>query len=75
MANETNNDITGALGNLANAYTSLVKQSLEIITTGVKDTLKVIEPLGKSALDVLGSATNTLGQAVQNVTSAIAPKK
>ncbi|MEI8185825.1 MAG: chlorosome envelope protein B [Chlorobiaceae bacterium] len=74
MANETN-DLGGAITNLVNAGSSLVQQSFELFTTGIKGTIQAIEPLGKSALDLVGSATNTLGHAVQNVTSAIAPKK
>ncbi|MEI8186057.1 MAG: chlorosome envelope protein B [Chlorobiaceae bacterium] len=75
MANETNNDFTNAVANMLNASSSLVQQSLELLSSGVKGTVQAIEPLGKTAIDLLGSATNTLGQVVQSVTSVIAPKK
>ena len=75
MANETNNDLADAISNLFNTGGTLVQHSVELVSTGVKSVVQIIEPLGKTAIDLLGSATNTLGQVVQNVTSIIAPKK
>ena len=75
MANETNNDLAAAIRNLFNTGGTLVQHSVELVSTGVKSVVQIIEPLGKTAIDLLGSATNTLGQVVQNVTSIIAPKK
>ncbi|MEI7787883.1 MAG: chlorosome envelope protein B [Chlorobiaceae bacterium] len=75
MANETNNDLAAAISNLFNTGGTLVQHSVELVSTGVKSVVQIIEPLGKTAIDLLGSATNTLGQVVQNVTSIIAPKK
>ncbi|NMW20860.1 MAG: chlorosome envelope protein B [Chlorobiaceae bacterium] len=75
MANETNNDFAAAVGNVFNIGGTLVQQSFELVSTLIKSVVQFIEPLGKSALDLLGNATSTLGQAAQSVTSAIAPKK
>jgi len=75
MANETNNDFAAALSNLFNTSGVLVQQSFELVSTVIKSVVQIIEPIGKSALDLVGSVTCTLGQAVQNVTSALAPKK
>ncbi len=74
MANETN-DLAGALTNLANAVGTVFQQSIEIWSTVLKSSLQAVEPLGKAAGDLVGSATSSLGQAVQNVSSTLAQKK
>ena len=75
MANETNNDLSAALSNFLHAGSTLVQQSLGLVSDTVKGAVQVIEPLGKTAIDLVGSGINTIGSAVQNITSAIAPKK
>ncbi|MEI6692243.1 MAG: chlorosome envelope protein B [Chlorobium sp.] len=75
MANETNNDLSAATSNLVNTVGTLFQQSVAVWSAAFQATIQVFEPVGKSALDLVGSATNTLGQAVQNVTSTLAPKK
>ena len=75
MANETNNDFGAALSNLVNTSGTLVQQSFELVSTVIKSVVQIIVPLGKSAIDLVGNVTCTLGQAVQNVTSSRAPKK
>ena len=74
MANETN-DLAGALTNLLNTGGALLQQSIELLNSGLKSTSQIIEPLGKSAIELAGNATNVLNQTLQNVSAAIAPKK
>ena len=74
MANETN-DLTAALTNLLNTGGTLLQQSIELLTSGLKSASQAIEPLGKSAIDLAGNATNVLNQTLQSVSAAIAPKK
>ena len=74
MANETN-DLAGALTNLLNTGGTLLQQSIELLNCGLKSTSQIIEPLGKSAIELAGNATNVLNQTLQNVSAAIAPKK
>ncbi len=74
MANETN-DLAGALTNLLNTGGTLLQQSIELLNSGLKSTSQIIEPLGKSAIELAGNATNVLNQTLQNVSAAIAPKK
>ena len=75
MANESNNDLGAAVTNFVHAGGSLVQQSAALLSSGIKNAAQVIEPIGKTAIDLLGSAINTLGHVVQSVTSTIAPKK
>ena len=76
MSSETNNDLSAALSDFVNIGSTLVHQSLDLVSSGLKVAVQVIEPVGKTAIDLLGSAINTIGSAVQSVTSAIAaPKK
>ncbi len=74
MANETN-DLAAALSNLINTGGTLLQQSVELMTSGLKSTSQAIEPLGKSVIELAGSATNALNQTLQSVSAAIAPKK
>lgn len=74
MANETN-ELSNALNNLLDTAGKLVQQSADLLGSGVKVVVGIVEPLGKTAIDLVGSAANTAGQVLQNVTSAIAPKK
>ena len=75
MSSETNNDLSLALSNLVNIGSTIVQESLELVSGGLKGAAQVIEPLGKTAIDFLGSAINTIGSAVQFITSTITPKK
>ena len=75
MANETTNDLASALSNLINTGGTLLQQSVELMTSGLKSTSQAIEPLGKSVIELAGNATNALNQTLQSVSAAIAPKK
>ena len=75
MANETTNDFSNALSSLLDTAVKLVGQSVDVLSSGVKAVVGIVEPLGKTAIDLVGSAANTAGQVLQNVTSAITPKK
>lgn len=74
MANETN-DFSVALNNLLDTAGKLAQQQVELVTSGVKAAAQIVEPLAKTAIDLVGSATNTFGQILQSISSAIAPKK
>ncbi len=74
MANETN-DFSVALNNLLDTAGKLAQQQVELLTSGVKAATQIVEPLAKTAIDLVGSATNTFGQILQSISSAIAPKK
>ncbi|TLU83632.1 MAG: chlorosome envelope protein B [Chlorobium sp.] len=74
MANETN-DFSCALNNLLDTAGKLAQQQLDLVSSGVKAATSIVEPLAKTAIDLVGSASNTLGQVLQSVSSAIAPKK
>jgi chlorosome envelope protein B len=75
MANEANNDLSGAVSNLINTAGQLIKQEIDLLGAGFNAVVQVIEPLGKTAIDLVGSASNTVGGLLQNAASAIAPKK
>ncbi|MBV5303572.1 MAG: chlorosome envelope protein B [Chlorobium sp.] len=74
MANETN-DLSGAISALFDTAGKLAQQQVEILSAGVKAVAQSVEPLAKTAIDLVGSASNTIGQVFQSAASAIAPKK
>ncbi len=75
MANETTNDLGAALTNLLNTGGTLLRQSIELLNSGLKSASQAIEPLGKSTIELASNATNALNQTLQSVSAAIAPKK
>lgn len=75
MANETTNDFSAAISGLLDTAVKLVQQQADLVTSGVKAAVEIVEPLAKTAIDLIGSAANTAGQVLQNVTSSLAPKK
>ena len=75
MANETSNDLSSAFSNLLSTAGKLATQQVDLLSNGVKAVVEIIEPLGKTAIDLVGNTANTVGQVLQNVASTIAPKK
>ncbi len=75
MANEPINDFSVALNNLLKTVGTLAQQQLDLLNVGIKAAGQVIEPLVKTSSELLGNVINSLGQVLQSVTSAFAPKK
>lgn len=74
MANGSN-DLSGAISNLIETFGKLAQQQVDLINTGLKTAVDIAQPLGKTATDLLGNVVGTLNQVLQNISSAIAPKK
>ncbi|MEI8032746.1 MAG: chlorosome envelope protein B [Chlorobiaceae bacterium] len=74
MANGTN-DVTGAVNSLLDTVGKLATQQVELVSASVKTIAGFIEPLGKTATDLVGNAFGAVNQILQSVSSAIAPKK
>ncbi|MEI7787545.1 MAG: chlorosome envelope protein B [Chlorobiaceae bacterium] len=73
MSNGTN-DVSGAISNLFETVGKLAQSQVELLTSGIKTATSLIEPLGKTATDLVGSLLNALNQALQSVSSAITKK-
>jgi len=74
MSNGTN-DLSGAISNLIDTMGKLAQQQVELINAGIKTASQMVEPLAKTATDLLGNVVSTMNQVLQNISSAIAPKK
>ncbi|MFZ4613045.1 MAG: chlorosome envelope protein B [Bacteroidia bacterium] len=74
MSNE-NNDLSGAISTFIETFGKLAQQQVDLISNGLKAAAQLAEPLSKTATDLVGNVVNTLGQVLQSITSAIAPKK
>jgi len=74
MSNGTN-DVSGAINNLLETVGKLAQQQVELLNSGIKTAVQLIEPLGKTANDLVGNVLGTVNQVLQNVSSAFAPKK
>ena len=75
MANETSNDVSGAINGFVETATKLAQQQVELVTNGITSATAVFEPLSKSAIELVGNVLNGCNQALQNLAGAIAPKK
>jgi chlorosome envelope protein B len=75
MSNGTSNDLTGAISNLIETVGKLAQQQVELLNSGVKTAAGMIEPLGKTATDLVGNLLGAVNQVLQSVSSAVAPKR
>jgi chlorosome envelope protein B len=74
MSNGTN-DLSGAFSGLIDTMGKLAQQQVEVVSAGINAVPKLVEPLCKAATDLVGNLFSTLNQVLQNISSAIAPKK
>ena len=75
MANSAGNDVSGAVTNLLETLGKLAQQQIDFLTSGIKGAVELIEPLGKTATDLVGCVISALNQVLQSVSTALAPKK
>jgi chlorosome envelope protein B len=75
MSNGTSSDVSGAISNLLDTIGKLAQQQVELLNSGLKSAVQLAEPLGKTATELVGNVLGTLNQILQNISSAIAPKK
>ncbi|NTW83493.1 MAG: chlorosome envelope protein B [Chlorobiaceae bacterium] len=71
MANETPNP----LNNLVESIGKIGQMQVDMITNGIKSATSAFEPLSKTSVEIAGNVLNAFNQALQNISSAIAPKK
>jgi chlorosome envelope protein B len=69
------NDLSGAVGNLLETVGSLAQGGVDGLNNGIKTAAQLIDPLSKTATDLVGNLVNALNQVLQTVSSALAPKK
>jgi chlorosome envelope protein B len=74
MSNGTT-DLSGAISSLIDTMGKLAQQQVEVVSAGINAIPKLVEPLGKATTDLVGNLFSTLNQVLQNISSAIAPKK
>lgn len=75
MANETSNEFQNAISNLMESVGKIGQMQVDLVTNGIKSASSVFEPLSKSSIELAGNVVNAVNQALQSVSSTIAPKK
>ncbi|KZK75079.1 MAG: hypothetical protein A3K90_04500 [Pelodictyon luteolum] len=75
MANETNVDVTKTVNDLMGAVGKIGQMQVDIVTQILNSAASAVEPLGKTASELVGNLTSTLTSTLQNVTSSINPQK
>jgi chlorosome envelope protein B len=75
MANEPSIDLSKVIGSLTETVGKLAQMQIDLLTNGVKTAGSVFESMNKISLDVVSNVVNAVNQALQGVSSAIAPKK
>ncbi|MBC8524842.1 MAG: chlorosome envelope protein B [Chlorobium phaeobacteroides] len=71
MANESNNDLAGAISGLMETFTKLGQQQVEMLNNGIKSASEMAGPLGKTMTDLTGNVVDTVNQVLQNISSSI----
>lgn len=75
MANETSSEYQNAISNLMESVGKIGQMQVDLVNSGIKSATSVFEPLSKASIELAGNIANAVNQALQNVSSAIAPKK
>ncbi len=71
MSNGSNTDLSGAISGLVDTLGKLGQAQIEILNNTLKTVTSMVEPMGKTATDLVGTLANTVNDVLKNVTSAI----
>lgn len=74
MAND-NNDFVASISAMMETAGKIGQMQMELVSKGTTEVMKMIEPMTKTAVDLIGNASNSLGQIVQSLSDAIKPKQ
>ncbi|MCF8384093.1 MAG: chlorosome envelope protein B [Chlorobium sp.] len=75
MANETSSEYASAVNNLMESVGKIGQMQVDLVNSGIKSATSVFEPLSKTSIELVGNVVNAVNQVLQNLSSAIAPKK
>ena len=75
MANETNKEFSVALNNYFQTLGTLAQQLLELVNVVIKTAGSFIEPLGKTASELVCNTSTTVTKVFQGTTPTVTPKK
>ena len=75
MANEPSIDLSKAIEGLTENVGKIAQMQIDLLNNGVKTAGSMFESMNKISVDILSSVANAVNQALQGVSSAIAPKK
>jgi len=75
MSNGSNIDVSATVNNLVDTASKLVQLQLDLLNSSLKVLANAVEPLAKTATDLIGNFANTATQVLQSVSAAVAPKK
>ncbi len=75
MSNGSNVHVSNAPNSLLESAGDLMRLPLDLLNGGIRTTVQIVEPLAKTAIDLLGSLLNAVGQGIQGVLSIVTPKK
>ena len=75
MANEPENQIASGVNNLADSVGKMSQVSVEMVTNVMNTSIEVFKTVNKISVDITSNAINALNQALQGISSAIAPRK
>ncbi len=75
MSNGSNIDVSATVNNLVDTASKLVQLQMDLLNNSLKVLANAVEPLAKTATDLIGNFAATATQVLQSVSSAVAPKK
>ncbi|HCD35483.1 hypothetical protein [Chlorobium phaeovibrioides] len=69
------NAFSESVKSLSETVGKVGQQQMEIMTSVMKTGIEMVEPITKTSLDLAGNLLQSVNQALQGVSSAMAPKK
>ncbi|MBZ4220055.1 MAG: chlorosome envelope protein B [Chlorobium sp.] len=75
MSNGSNIDLSGAINSLVDAAGKIFQLQIDFLSNSLNVLSNSSGPIAKAATDLITSLANTTTQALQSLSSAIAPKK
>lgn len=75
MSNGSNVNYSDSINSLMTTAGTLVQKQIEMLNGGLKVASQAIEPLGKTVTELTANVVGMCNQVLQNVSSALAPKK
>ncbi len=75
MANEPSTDFSKVIGSLSENLGKIAQMQIDLIGNGLKTAGSAFESMNKISMDIVSNVANAVNQALQGVSSAIAPKK
>lgn len=75
MAQETSSNVADALNDLMGSVGKIGQMQVDLLASVLSTVASAVEPVSKTASELLGSVANTATETVQKLFSSVTPQK